>query len=85
MRIRTDGEQSHREETIKQAAEFWECNKTRALLLSADFAPRIVPRIEKVLGREDLTTRQKQEIAETLTISGTISVEIKEDVAVGQD
>ena len=85
MRIRTDGERSHREETIEQVAEFWDCNKTRALLLSADFMPRIVPRIEQVLAREDLTGRQKREIAETLSIPGALSVETKEDVAVGQD
>lgn len=82
MRIRTDGERSHRETTIEQAAEFWECNKTRALLLSADFAPRIVPRIEQVLAREDLTVQQKREVAETLSISGTLDVEIKESVAI---
>jgi len=82
MRIRTDGERSHRETTIEQAAEFWDCNKTRALLLSADFAPRIVPRIEQVLAREDLTTRQKREIAETLEISGTLEIEIEETVSV---
>jgi len=80
MRIRTDGELSHREETIEQAAEFWGCNKTRALLLSADFAPRIVPRIEKVLAREDLTTRQKREIAEMFSVPGTLYVDYKENI-----
>ncbi|ACV10979.1 conserved hypothetical protein [Halorhabdus utahensis DSM 12940] len=85
MRIRTDGDRSHRETTIEEAAEFWDCNKTRALLLSADFAPRIVPRIEQVLAREDLTSRQKREIAETLSIAGTLDVEIDEDVTVGRE
>ncbi|MFB6185511.1 MAG: hypothetical protein ABEI86_01415, partial [Halobacteriaceae archaeon] len=73
---------SHREETIEQAAEFWDCNKTRALLLSADFAPRIVPRIEQVLAREDLTSRQKREIAETLEIPGTLTVSVDESSSV---
>ena len=85
MRIRTDGDRSHREETIEQAAEFWDCNKTRALLLSADFSPRIVPRIEQVLAREDLTTQQKREIAETLSIPGTLDLNIEESVELGQD
>lgn len=80
MRIRTDGDKAHRMDTIEGAAAFWDCNKTRALLLSADLAPRIVPRIEQVLAREDLTARQKREIAETLSIAGTLDVEIDEDV-----
>lgn len=84
MRIRTDGDRSHRETTIEEAAEFWDCNKTRALLLSADFAPRIVPRIEQVLAREDLTSRQKQEIADTLAIPGTLDVDVQESVTVDQ-
>lgn len=83
MRIRTDGDRSHREETIEQAAEFWDCNKTRALLLSADFTPRIVPRIEQVLARKDLTIQQKQEIAETVEIHGTLEIEVGENVNFG--
>ena len=85
MRIRTDGDRAHREETIEQAAEWWGCNKTRAVLLSADLVPRLVPRIERVLAREDLTTRQKREIAETLSVSGTLEVGVAEDVTVGQE
>jgi hypothetical protein len=82
MRIRTDGERSHREETIDRAAEFLDCNKTAALLKSADALPRIVDGIEDVLERDDLTARQKREIAETLSIPGTLSIEIEEDVDV---
>jgi len=85
MRIRTDGDKQHRERTIEAAADFWDCNKTRALLLSADLAPRIVPRIERVLERDDLTESQKQEIAETLSISGTLSVEVETAVDVGAE
>ncbi len=82
MRIRTDGDKQHRERTIEAAADFWSCNKTRALLLSADLAPRLVPRLEEVLEREDLTERQKREIAETLSIPGTLSVEVETAVDV---
>jgi len=85
MRIRTDGDKSHRETTIEQAAEFWDCNKTRALLLSADLAPRIVPRIEKVLARDDLTTRQKREIAETLSIARTLAIDVDEEILIEQE
>ncbi|QSG05311.1 DUF7692 domain-containing protein [Halapricum desulfuricans] len=82
MRIRTDGDKGHRMRTIESAADFWDCNKTRALLLSADLAPRLVPRIERVLEREDLTLEQRREIAETLSVPGTLSVEVEHQVDV---
>jgi len=82
MRIREDGKHAHRSDTIEQAAEFWGCNKTTALMRSADFSRRIGERIQTVLTREDLTIEQKREIAETLTIPGTYEVEVFEDVGI---
>lgn len=82
MRIRTDGDRSHRKVEIERAAEFWDCNKTTALLKSAEFSRRIGPAIADVLERDDLTLGQKREIAETLSIPGTLELEIKEDVDV---
>jgi hypothetical protein len=46
MRIREDGKQAHRADTIEQAAAFWDCNKTTALMKSADFSRRIEERTE---------------------------------------
>ena len=85
MRIRTDGERSHRTETIERASEFLGCNKTAALLRSADALPRIVDGIEDVLERDDLTPKQKREIAETISVPGTIELEVVEDVEVSVD
>jgi len=82
MRIRTDGDHEHRERTIEQAAEFWDCNKTRALMRSAEFSRRIDSRIQEVLEREDLTVAQKREIAETLSVPGTVEYEVEESVRV---
>ncbi|QLH77569.1 hypothetical protein HZS55_09785 [Halosimplex rubrum] len=82
MRIREDGKHAHRTDTIEQAAEFWGCNKTTALMRSADFARRIDERIRTVLARDDLTVAQKREIAETLTIPGTYELRVDETVAV---
>jgi len=84
MRIREDGKHTHRSDTIEQAAEFWGCNKTTALMRSADFARRIDTGIRAVLGRDDLTVTQKREIAETLTIPGTYEPVVEETVAVEQ-
>jgi hypothetical protein len=82
MRIREDGKHAHRSDTIEQAAEFWGCNKTTALMRSADFSRRIGERIQTVLSREDLTTEQKREIAETLTIPGTYEVNVSENMGI---
>ena len=75
MRIREDGKHAHRSDTIKQAAEFWNCNKTKALMKSVDFSLRMDDRIREVLTREDLTSRQRREIAETLEIPGVYEIE----------
>lgn len=80
MRIREDGKHAHRTETIEQAVEFWGCNKTTALMQSAEFATRMDERIQEILKRDDLTIRQKREFAETLSIPGTYSVEVDETV-----
>lgn len=82
MRIREDGKHAHRTDTIEQAADFWDCNKTTALMRSADFTCRIDGRIRTVLARDDLSLAQKREIAETLSIPGTYEIGLEETVAV---
>lgn len=78
MRIRTDGKHEHRAETIARAAEFWDCNKTTALMKSVEFTRRMEANIQEILVREDLTLKQKRGIAETLTIPGTYTIEVTE-------
>jgi hypothetical protein len=70
MRIRTDGDYRHRETTIQQAADFWECNKTAALLQSAELVPRWASAIDQLLDRDDLTPDQKREIAALFSTGG---------------
>jgi len=82
MRIREDGKHAHRTDTIEQATEFWDCNKTKALMRSAEFSWRIDERIREVLARDDLTVQQKREIAETLRVPGTYEIKIEEAVVV---
>jgi len=82
MRIREDGKHAHRTDTIEQAAEFWDCNKTKALMRSAEFSWRIDERIREVLSRDDLTIRQKLEIAETLHVPNIYEINIGETVEV---
>lgn len=82
MRIRTDGKFAHRQDVIEHAQEWWGVNKSEALLRSAEFAPRVEPRVRAVLEREDLTTAQKREIAETLSVPGVLEFDVEESVTV---
>jgi hypothetical protein len=79
-RIRTDGKHAHRAETIEQSAELWGCNKTTALLKSAEFAHRMNEKILEVMSREDLTVKQKREIAAVLSIPNIYEIEVSEAI-----
>lgn len=75
--IRTDGKFAHREDTIEGVARFYDCSQTRALLAAAEDVPRLAQGIERVLQRDDLTAKQRREIAETLsTLSLSFSVDV---------
>lgn len=78
IRIRTDGKHEHRAETIDRAADFWDCNKTAALMKSVEFTRRMDANIQEILDRENLTLEQKRDFAETLTIPGIYAVKITE-------
>lgn len=78
MRIREDGKHAHRTDTIEQAAEFWDCNKTSALMKSVNFTLRIDGRIKSILSRDDLTPKQKMEIAAEVSIPNTYKIEIED-------
>lgn len=67
MRIRTDGDYSHRQRMIDRAAEFYDYNKTQALLNAADDVQALEDALQSVLARDDLTTAQKREIAAQFT------------------
>ena len=81
MRIRTDGEYESRKTEIETAADWWGCNKTAALLRSAETVRFLDEGIQRVLERDDLTTEQKREIAETLS-TPSLSYEFEESIAV---
>lgn len=67
MRIRTDGEHAHREDTIEDVAEFYGRNKTESVLRAADDVPRLVEAIRSALERDDLTHAQRRELADALS------------------
>jgi hypothetical protein len=67
MRIRTDGDYAYRRDAIERAADFYDCNKTKAVVSACDDVPKFVQASRQVLERDDLTLEQRREIAETLS------------------
>ena len=67
MRIRTDGDYSYRKDAIDEAADFYDRNKTDSIVRSCEDIPALVESILEVLEREDLTHKQRKELAETLS------------------
>ena len=82
MRIRTDGDKGWRKDEIEKAAEFYERNKTDSVVRACRDVPRLVDGIQDVLERDDLTPRQKREIASTLS---TKYLQFDVDESVGAD
>lgn len=82
MRIRTDGDKSWRKDEIESAAEFYERNKTASVVRACRDVPALVDGVLDVLERDDLTPRQKQEIASTLS---TKYLQFDVDESVGAD
>jgi hypothetical protein len=84
VRIRTDEGNEHRYEAIEGAADFYDCNKTKAVVAACEDVPDLVAAARTVLGREDLTTEQRREIAETLS-TRAVSFEVEDSILVEHD
>lgn len=84
MRIRTDGDYAYRNNAIERAAEFYDCNKTKAVVSACDDVPKFVAAAQKVLERDDLTLEQRREIAETLS-TRAMTFEVSSKVVVDTD
>ncbi|MBZ6494244.1 MULTISPECIES: DUF7692 domain-containing protein [Natrinema] len=84
MRIRTDGDYAYRRDAIERAADFYDCNKTKAVVSACDDVPKFVQAARQVLKRDDLTLEQRREIAETLS-TRAMSFEVTTDIAVDTD
>ncbi|CAM2927990.1 hypothetical protein [Halobacterium salinarum] len=67
MRIRTDGEYAHREDTIEAAANRLDCNKTHAVLVSCEVVGDVLNGVEDALEHPDLPPRIRRELAETIS------------------
>jgi len=81
VRIRTGDGNEHRYYAIEDAATFYDCNRSDAVARACDAVPAVARAVQEVLERDDLTTRQKREIADTLSTRG-LSFDIETRVAV---
>jgi len=80
MRIRTDGERSHRKQMIEDVAAFYDCNKTDAMLAAAEDAPAAHRALCALLDDGDLDGTAKRAIATAFDEQTSWSVEYREDV-----
>ncbi|OLZ41429.1 hypothetical protein A6E15_10720 [Natrinema saccharevitans] len=81
MRIRTDGDYAYRRDAIERAVDFYDCNKTKAVVSACDDVPTFVQAAREVLEREDLTLEQRREIAETLS-TRAMTFDIEDEIVV---
>jgi hypothetical protein len=77
MRIRTDGDNAHRKDTIEAAADRLDCNKTHAVLVSCNVVGEILDNVEDALENPDLPPRVRQELAETIQ-TRKVTIEVSE-------
>jgi hypothetical protein len=80
MRIRTDGDNAHRKDTIEAAADRLNCNKTHAVLVSCDVVGHLLDNVEDALEHEDLPPRVRQELADMIS-TRKVEVEASEPTA----
>ncbi|MFC6716261.1 hypothetical protein ACFQGT_07850 [Natrialbaceae archaeon GCM10025810] len=67
VRIRTDEGNEWRYDAIEKAATFYDCNRSNAIAFACEDVDGLVRAARRVLERDDLTARQRREIAETLS------------------
>ena len=80
MRIRTDGEYSHRKDTIEAAAERFDCNKTKAVLIACEVSGDVLDGVEEALEHPDLPPSVRDELAETIS-TRRVDVDVAEPEA----
>jgi hypothetical protein len=81
IRIRTDDGNEYRYHAVEEASEFYGCNRSDAVAYACDNVPALVSAVKTVLSRGDLTTDQKQEIAEEFSVRG-LQFDVDEEVSV---
>jgi hypothetical protein len=83
IRIRTGEDNEYRYHAVEEAAEFYDCNRSDAVAYACDNVPALVDAVETVLARDDLTPKQKQEIAQEFSGRG-LQFDVTEEISVDQ-
>jgi hypothetical protein len=84
MRIRFDNA-PYREDVIERVADYYDCNRTDAVIKACDDVHRLTEVLEWILQREDLTQQQKQEIAERASRCRGVSFNISEKITIERE
>lgn len=82
IRIRTDDGNEWRFDAVESAAEFYDRNRSDSVAYACHDVPELVDAVQDVLERDDLTLRQRKEIAETFDHAAR-GLEISVDLDVG--
>lgn len=80
MRIRTDGNKSHREQTIQEAADRLNVNKTQAVLVSCDVVGDVLDGVEDALKHPDLPPSLRDELADVIS-TRRVKIQVSEPEA----
>ncbi|ELY47735.1 DUF7692 domain-containing protein [Natronolimnohabitans innermongolicus] len=80
IRIRTDDGNEWRYDEIQRAADWYDCNRSNAAAFACHDVTRMVAAAKRVLERDDLTRKQRREIASTLS-TGNVRFDVDLDVS----
>lgn len=72
VRIRTGKGNEWRFDAIKRAADYYDCNRSDAVAYASEDLVELVEAARQVLEREDLTLKQRREIAEIFSTRAVV-------------
>lgn len=81
VNIRCGEGNEYRYHAMNDAAELYDCNRSDAVAYACDNITQLVDNIQTILERDDLTTKQKREIAELCSGRG-LEFEIEQSTTV---
>ena len=84
VRIRTGDGNEWRYDSIQRAADYYDCNRSDAVAYACEDVVEIVRGAAAVLRRDDLTQRQREEIADTLSSRG-VEFDVELDIDIDRD
>lgn len=83
VRIRTDEGNEWRYRAVERAARLYDCNRSDAVAYACEDVSQLAEGIEEILQRDDLTLRQRREIASILDDTASVlSISFESSVSV---